>query len=114
VQIKLMNPKYTEFRFPQIKAHPWNRVFRARTEQAALDLVDVLLVYDPFTRVAAVDATKVRVRTRCGGVRGDGYAALVFRRAARRILRAAQRQAASSSGEMQYLLSLYCCDVVCA
>jgi glycogen synthase kinase 3 beta len=27
-QIKLMNPKYTEFRFPQIKAHPWNRVFR--------------------------------------------------------------------------------------
>ena len=102
-----MNPKYTGFRFPQIKAHPWSRVFRARTEQvsplpsflaariynlmmfsqnprvecknfflnvmfcamfvfqAALDLVDVLLVYDPTTRVSAVDATKVRCAVCC-------------------------------------------------
>jgi hypothetical protein len=22
-----MNPNYTEFRFPQIKAHPWHKVF---------------------------------------------------------------------------------------
>ena len=56
-----MNPKYTEFRFPQIKAHPWNRVFRARTEQSALDLVDALLVYDPTTRVTAIEAAKVRL-----------------------------------------------------
>ena len=25
-QIKEMNPHYTEFRFPQIKPHPWNKV----------------------------------------------------------------------------------------
>lgn len=25
-QIKEMNPNYTEFKFPQIKAHPWNKV----------------------------------------------------------------------------------------
>jgi hypothetical protein len=27
-QIKEMNPNYTEFKFPQIKAHPWPKVFR--------------------------------------------------------------------------------------
>ena len=25
-QIKEMNPNYTEFKFPQIKAHPWPKV----------------------------------------------------------------------------------------
>jgi serine/threonine protein kinase len=25
-QIKEMNPHYTEFKFPQIKPHPWNKV----------------------------------------------------------------------------------------
>ena len=25
-QIREMNPSYTEFRFPQIKSHPWNKV----------------------------------------------------------------------------------------
>lgn len=30
-QIHSMNPNYSEFKFPQIKAHPWNRVFRSRT-----------------------------------------------------------------------------------
>ena len=25
-QIRRMNPNYTEFKFPQIKAHPWNKV----------------------------------------------------------------------------------------
>lgn len=26
-QIKNMNPNYTEYKFPQIKACPWNKVF---------------------------------------------------------------------------------------
>lgn len=26
-----MNSNYSEFKFPQIKAHPWKGVFRART-----------------------------------------------------------------------------------
>jgi len=25
-----MNPNYTEFKFPQIKAHPWSKVFHKR------------------------------------------------------------------------------------
>jgi hypothetical protein len=25
-QIKEMNPNYTEFKFPQIKSHPWQKV----------------------------------------------------------------------------------------
>ena len=25
-QIREMNPNYSEFKFPQIKAHPWNKV----------------------------------------------------------------------------------------
>ena len=27
-EIKCMNPNYTEFKFPQIKAHPWHKVMR--------------------------------------------------------------------------------------
>jgi glycogen synthase kinase 3 beta len=27
-EIKCMNPNYTEFKFPQIKAHPWHKVFQ--------------------------------------------------------------------------------------
>lgn len=27
-EIKCMNPNYTEFKFPQIKAHPWHKVLR--------------------------------------------------------------------------------------
>jgi serine/threonine protein kinase len=56
-QIKLMNPKYTEFRFPQIKAHPWNRVFRS-AEPDTIDMVSQLLVYDPTTRLTATDALR--------------------------------------------------------
>jgi glycogen synthase kinase 3 beta len=56
-QIKLMNPKYTEFRFPQIKAHPWSRVFR-NAEADTIDLVAQLLVYDPTTRRTATEALR--------------------------------------------------------
>ena len=30
-QIKEMNPNYTEFKFPQIKPHPWNKVTNVHT-----------------------------------------------------------------------------------
>ena len=29
-QIREMNPNYTEFRFPQITAHPWTKVYHFR------------------------------------------------------------------------------------
>ena len=51
-QIKEMNPNYTEFKFPQIKAHPWPKVFRARTSPEAIDLVSRLLEYTPSARIS--------------------------------------------------------------
>lgn len=30
-EIRAMNYNYSEFKFPQIKAHPWKGVFRSRT-----------------------------------------------------------------------------------
>ncbi|CEM23980.1 unnamed protein product [Vitrella brassicaformis CCMP3155] len=50
-QLMAMNPNYTEFKFPQIKPHPWNKVFRPRTSVEALDLVNALLQYDPTARL---------------------------------------------------------------
>jgi serine/threonine protein kinase len=51
-----MNPNYQEFRFPQIKAHPWHKVFRNRTPPMAIDLVCRLLDYTPATRLTPLDA----------------------------------------------------------
>lgn len=55
-QIKEMNPNYTEFKFPQIKAHPWQKVFRARTSPEAIDLVSRLLEYTPSARISPLQA----------------------------------------------------------
>lgn len=55
-QIHEMNPNYTEFKFPQIKAHPWNKVFRPRTPPEAINLVSRLLEYTPGTRIGPLDA----------------------------------------------------------
>lgn len=55
-QIREMNPNYQEFKFPQIKAHPWTKVFRPRTPQEAIDLVSQLLEYTPSLRVAPMEA----------------------------------------------------------
>ncbi|KAJ3337350.1 regulator of ime2 [Gonapodya sp. JEL0774] len=56
-QIKSMNPNYTEYKFPQIKACAWTKVFRNRpTTPEALDLLSKLLEYTPITRYTAMDA----------------------------------------------------------
>ena len=49
-EIHSMNPNYTEFKFPQIKAHPWSKVFHKRLKDEALDLISHLLVYSPDVR----------------------------------------------------------------
>lgn len=51
-----MNPNYTEFKFPQIKAHPWHKVFHKRTPPEAVDLVSRLLQYSPNLRCTALEA----------------------------------------------------------
>ncbi|XP_031127375.1 shaggy-related protein kinase alpha-like isoform X1 [Ipomoea triloba] len=55
-EIKCMNPNYTEFKFPQIKAHPWHKVFNKRMPPEAVDLVSRLLQYSPTLRCTALEA----------------------------------------------------------
>ncbi|XP_057532237.1 shaggy-related protein kinase gamma-like isoform X1 [Amaranthus tricolor] len=55
-EIKCMNPNYSEFKFPQIKAHPWHKVFHKRMPPEAVDLVSRMLQYSPKLRCAALEA----------------------------------------------------------
>lgn len=55
-EIRCMNPNYTDFRFPQIKAHPWHKVFQKRMPPEAIDLTSRLLQYSPNLRCTALDA----------------------------------------------------------
>ncbi|CAH9108344.1 unnamed protein product [Cuscuta epithymum] len=55
-EIRCMNPNYTEFKFPQIKAHPWHKVFHKRMPPEAVDLVSRLLQYSPTLRCTALEA----------------------------------------------------------
>ena len=55
-EIHDMNPNYTEFKFPQIKAHPWSKVFHKRLSPDALDLISHLLVYSPEARFTGLEA----------------------------------------------------------
>lgn len=51
-----MNPSYSEFKFPQIKSQSWNKVFRSRTPNEAIDLISKLLVYEPLKRMDPIAA----------------------------------------------------------
>uniref|UniRef100_A0AAR2J628 Glycogen synthase kinase-3 beta n=1 Tax=Pygocentrus nattereri TaxID=42514 RepID=A0AAR2J628_PYGNA len=81
-QIREMNPNYTEFKFPQIKAHPWTKifklfsflnfllinicykfimfflssVFRPKTPPEAIALCSRLLEYTPTARLTPLEA----------------------------------------------------------
>jgi len=55
-QIEAMNQNYTEFRFPQIKPHPWTKVFRPRTPPEAIELMTQLLQYTPQVRLKPLEA----------------------------------------------------------
>ncbi|KAL3725769.1 hypothetical protein ACJRO7_030750 [Eucalyptus globulus] len=56
-EIKCMNPYYTEFKFPQIKAHPWHKVYIHKCmPPEAVELVSRLLHYSPNLRCTALDA----------------------------------------------------------
>ncbi|XP_047263553.1 glycogen synthase kinase-3 homolog MsK-3 isoform X2 [Capsicum annuum] len=59
-EIKCMNPNYSEFKFPQIKAHPWHKIFHKRIPPEVVDLVSRLLQYSPNLRCSAVSATSSR------------------------------------------------------
>ncbi|XP_012840178.1 PREDICTED: shaggy-related protein kinase epsilon [Erythranthe guttata] len=55
-EIKCMNPNYTDFKFPQIKAHPWHKVLHRTMPPEAMDLVSRLLQYSPTLRFTALEA----------------------------------------------------------
>ena len=55
-QIHSMNPSYSEFKFPTIKANPWSKLFRQRTNKDAIDLISKVLVYDPKRRLKPFEA----------------------------------------------------------
>ncbi len=48
-EIYAMNPHHSAFKFPQIKAHPWSKVFN-KAPPLAIDLIGRLLTYDPKKR----------------------------------------------------------------
>ncbi|KAM9973030.1 hypothetical protein ACTFIR_012401 [Dictyostelium discoideum] len=55
-QIHAMNPYYTSFKFPEIKANPWPRVFKAKDVPAeSIDLISKILLYDPSSRLKPVE-----------------------------------------------------------
>ena len=54
-EIQCMNQNYSEYKFPQVKPHPWSKVFRPRTPQEAVDLVARLLKYAPETRLKPLE-----------------------------------------------------------
>ena len=55
-EIYCMNPNHTSFKFPQIKPHPWVKVFRNKQPQLAIDLVSKFLRYDPKSRIDPLEA----------------------------------------------------------
>mmetsp|Transcript_53224 Transcript_53224/g.122293 ORF Transcript_53224/g.122293 Transcript_53224/m.122293 type:complete len:372 (-) Transcript_53224:619-1734(-) len=54
-EIQAMNQNYTEYKFPQVKPHPWSKVFRPRTPPEAIELVSKFLRYAPDTRLKPLE-----------------------------------------------------------
>ena len=54
-EISAMNSNYTEFKFPQIKACQWRKVFRSRTPEDAMDFIGSTLAYAPDRRVKPLE-----------------------------------------------------------
>ena len=51
-----MNPNYMEFKFPQIKANLWTKVFKSRTPPEAIALCSSLSEYTPYLRLSPLEA----------------------------------------------------------
>jgi len=54
-EISAMNSNYTEFKFPQIKACQWRKVFRSETPADAMDFIGSTLAYAPERRVKPLE-----------------------------------------------------------
>jgi len=54
-EISSMNSNYTEFKFPQIKACQWRKVFRSKTPEDAMEFISSTLAYAPERRVKPLE-----------------------------------------------------------
>jgi glycogen synthase kinase 3 beta len=54
-EISAMNSNYTEFKFPQIKACQWKKVFRSKTPEDAMDFIGSTLAYAPERRIKPLE-----------------------------------------------------------
>lgn len=54
-EISAMNSNYTEFKFPQIKACQWRKVFRSKTPEEAMNFIGSTLAYAPERRIKPLE-----------------------------------------------------------
>lgn len=54
-EICSMNSNYTEFKFPQIRACQWRKLFRSKTPEEATDFIASTLAYAPERRTKPLD-----------------------------------------------------------
>jgi serine/threonine protein kinase len=55
-EILAMNPNYTEFKFPQVRAHPWSSLFGDRVDPNVIELISSMLKYRPNQRIRPFEA----------------------------------------------------------
>ena len=55
-QLLSMNPNYTEFKFPQIKAHPWTKIFKNKLSNEGVDVLNGYLQYTPTLRTPLIES----------------------------------------------------------
>ena len=55
-QLISMNPNYTEFKFPQIKAHPWPKIFKNKLSTEGVEVLDGYLQYTPTLRTPLIES----------------------------------------------------------
>ncbi|KAI8985061.1 kinase-like domain-containing protein [Pilobolus umbonatus] len=55
-QLLAMNPSYMEHRFPQIRPHPFSKLFRSRTPDDAIAFISKIIQYEPLKRLPAFDS----------------------------------------------------------
>lgn len=51
-----INPRFTQFRFPYLAPHPWEKVIKHLPPAEALDLISRVLVYSPSRRITPLEA----------------------------------------------------------
>lgn len=58
-QIREMNPNYTEFKFPQIKAHPWTKVSKQVQVNCFITSSTAALHLHPSARLHSIHITRL-------------------------------------------------------